>query len=59
MKEKKHTQTQQVIETLRQQGGYATLGNLEHSGTDPLCYKDVDQTNLLLYDLEADFKLNF
>jgi len=39
MKEKKHTQTQQVIETLRQQGGYATLGNLEHGGTDPLCYR--------------------
>ena len=28
MKEKRCTQTQQVIETLRQQGGFATLGNL-------------------------------
>ena len=28
MKGKKYTQTQQVIDTLRQQGGYATLGNL-------------------------------
>ena len=28
MKEKKYTQTQQVIDTRRQQGGYATLGNL-------------------------------
>ena len=27
MKGKKYTQTQQVIDTLRQQGGYATLGN--------------------------------
>ncbi len=30
MKEKRYTQTQQVIETLRKQGGYATLGNLYH-----------------------------
>ncbi len=28
MKEKRLTQTQQVIITLREQGGYATLGNL-------------------------------
>jgi len=28
MKENKYTQTQQVIDTLRLQGGYATLGNL-------------------------------
>ena len=28
MKGKKYTQTQQVIDTLRQQGGYATLGNM-------------------------------
>ena len=30
MKEKRLTQTQQVINTLREQGGYATLGNLYH-----------------------------
>ena len=30
MKAKKYTQTQQVIDTLRRQGGYATLGNLYH-----------------------------
>ena len=30
MKEKRYTQTQQVIDTLRKQGGYATLGNLYH-----------------------------
>jgi len=30
MKEKRLTQTQQVINTLREQGGYATLGNLCH-----------------------------
>ena len=30
MKEKKYTQTQQVIDTLRQHGGYATLGSLYH-----------------------------
>ena len=30
MKEKRYTQTQQVIDTLRRQGGYATLGNLYH-----------------------------
>lgn len=30
MKEKRLTQTQQVIITLREQGGYATLGNLYH-----------------------------
>lgn len=30
MKEKRYTQTQQVIDTLRLQGGYATLGNLYH-----------------------------
>ena len=28
MKEKRYTQTQQVIDTLREQGGYSTLGNL-------------------------------
>lgn len=28
MKEKRYTQSQQVIDTLRKQGGYATLGNL-------------------------------
>ena len=28
MRAKKYTQTQQVIDTLREQGGYATLGNL-------------------------------
>ena len=27
---KKYTQTQQVIDTLRSNGGYATLGNLYH-----------------------------
>lgn len=27
---KKYTQTQQVIDTLRKNGGYATLGNLYH-----------------------------
>ena len=27
---KKYTQTQQVIDTLRNNGGYATLGNLYH-----------------------------
>ena len=30
MKVKKYTQTQQVIDTLRKHGGYATLGNLYH-----------------------------
>lgn len=30
MKQKKYTQTQQVIDTLRKTGGYATLGNLYH-----------------------------
>ena len=30
MKTTKYTQTQQVIDTLRKQGGYATLGNLYH-----------------------------
>ncbi|MBR1379651.1 MAG: hypothetical protein IJ557_11065 [Bacteroidaceae bacterium] len=30
MKKKKYTQTQQVIDTLRRNGGYATLGNLYH-----------------------------
>ena len=30
MKGKKYTQTQQVIDTLRQHGGYATLGSLYH-----------------------------
>ena len=30
MKEMRLTQTQQVINTLREQGGYATLGNLYH-----------------------------
>lgn len=30
MKGKKYTQTQQVIDTLRQNGGYATLGRLYH-----------------------------
>ncbi len=30
MKGKKYTQAQQVIDTLREQGGYATLGNLYH-----------------------------
>ncbi len=30
MKTTKYTQTQQVIDTLRRQGGYATLGNLYH-----------------------------
>ena len=30
MKEKRYTQTQQEIDTLRKQGGYATLGNLYH-----------------------------
>jgi len=30
MKENRLTQTQQVINTLREQGGYATLGNLYH-----------------------------
>ena len=27
---KKYTQTQQVVDTLRKHGGYATLGNLYH-----------------------------
>ena len=30
MKKKKYTQTQQVIDTLRKCGGYATLGKLYH-----------------------------
>lgn len=30
MRQKKYTQTQQVIDTLRKYGGYATLGNLYH-----------------------------
>ena len=30
MKAKKYTQAQQVIDTLRQNGGYATLGDLYH-----------------------------
>ena len=30
MAQKKYTQTQQVIDTLRKCGGYATLGNLYH-----------------------------
>ena len=30
MKGKKYTQTLQVIDTLRQVGGYSTLGNLYH-----------------------------
>ena len=30
MKGKRYTQTQQVIDTLREQGGFATLGNLYH-----------------------------
>ena len=29
---KRYTQTQQVIDTLRKQGGYATLGMLYHLG---------------------------
>ena len=30
MVQKKYTQTQQVIDTLRKRGGYATLGDLYH-----------------------------
>lgn len=30
MAQHKYTQTQQVIDTLRQTGGYATLGDLYH-----------------------------
>ena len=30
MAQKKYTQTQQVIDTMRKYGGYATLGNLYH-----------------------------
>lgn len=30
MKQKKYTQTQQVIDALRKCGGYSTLGNLYH-----------------------------
>ena len=30
MKQKKYTQTQQVIDVLHKYGGYATLGNLYH-----------------------------
>ena len=30
MVQKKYTQTQQVIDTLRKTGGYATLGDLYH-----------------------------